>query len=706
MDVKLVDPTKDLDVYDVSTDRDKVLLSLIRKFHAYFTSGLGTKRVVSPDFPQDFKQLHEWTKLNKDAATQLSSVFMQEVVFKSGQKNMSKYVQSHVQVFEEWGIDLNQVIHKAKGAKKKIWRRESKDNLARLAKAKRALYEEVMGDDVVSNIIKSLGMLDLASFENLLASESKSTQAVRRFKKFLNKTPGRGKTSDDLKLLMLVQRSIMSLGSTWGIRGINLISLSFDMCTFDKSDNFLTYEYINNKSGKDSFICLRLHANADLCPLRHLAELTAFTSVVRPDLPIDSPFLHFYGGTPKNKRTETQNLSVNLTKTLLKNSGVDTAVFEGFDQTIHFLRYLVRNKLQSQGVSTDSVASFQSWSLPGSIMEMNYTDSKTRAIHNPAALAAVGRSKGEPHDPIYDFLDRVPSGLLDQLASNIPPLLKQIFIVSLASGHTSSTLAGYFSNVTGHQEFKGFKLKVRAHANNKAKQHQKQGLNSVPGLKNALKEFEIANATKDAALQESHNKNIALAAEIERLKAQLLSTQGATSDTDEDTSSVNSSDSLGLKRLRSDDAPHPGLAPTVTKRVKHDWSLDDVRESLGRIRTVKNNSVEYLDKVRREFDQTLCPAIDAVKSTGLSRAEFGIATNNKDGKQLIHVLILGAILKRASNDNLIRHKRDVNSKRLHDNPKSKEICWPKFAKQQAGAYNVDISSWGNFKSSIELKIKI
>ena len=695
MDVKLVDLRTTIDVYKVSKPREKRLLSLIRKFHTYFTSGQGTNSVVPPDFPKDFQQLHAWTKQNKDAATQLLSVYIQDVVFKCGHKDILRYVRSHKQVFKKWGITLPQVIHDAIEIKKDIWLLESKENSDNYTKKKRAVYDAVTSDDIIVKIIKRLGQLDLTWFEGLLASESTSSQAGKRFSMFLNKT-SRGKTSDDLRILMLVQRSLMSLGGTWGIRGINLVPLSFNMCTFDR-DNFLTYSFID-KSGKDSYTCLRLHANADVCPLRHLSELTAFTSVVSPDLPIDSPFLHFYGGVIKNKREETQNLSVALSKTLFKNGGVDPAVFDGFTRMFHFNRYMVCNKLQSQGVSTDNVASYQVWKLHGSIMEMNYTDTKTRAMHNPAALAAVGRSKGEPHDPIYDFLDRVPSGLIDQLASNIPNLLKKIFIVSLASGHTSPPLADYFPAVTCHQEFKSFKLKVRAYVNNKVKQHQKHALNSISGLKTALKDFEMANATKDAALKESQK-------EVEQLKAQLRRlTQDATSDTDDDASSVNSGGTLELKRTRSGGALHPGFSPSVTKRAKKDWTPDDIRDSLERIRCVKNNSVEYLDKVRHEFSETLYPAIDVLKRTGLSRAEFCIPTNTKEGKQLMHILILGAMLKKTPNDQLISHKRDVNSKRLQDNPRSREICWPKFAKEHTEAYNLDISSWENFKSSIGLKI--
>ena len=264
MDVQIVDPTQNLDVYNVSGDRDVRLLSMVRKFHAYFYSGAGSKSGVPQDFPWDFEMLYEWTKRNKDAATQLASVYVQEVIFKSDRKDMSKYVSSHVQVLNKWGIKLHEdILTSIKTKNKEVWLPASK-NESKYTRAKRALYQAV-GDNIIPNIIKSLGELDLQWFRDLLASESTETQAGKRFKKFRNNKPKRGKTPADLKLLMLVQRSIVSLGATWGIRGINLISLNLNKCTFDDRDNTLTYEF-RDKSKPLAFICLKLHANAEVCP--------------------------------------------------------------------------------------------------------------------------------------------------------------------------------------------------------------------------------------------------------------------------------------------------------------------------------------------------------------------------------------------------------------------------------------------------------
>jgi hypothetical protein len=280
--VKLVDQSENMNRYEVTTDRQKRLLALMKGFFKYISKDV-------PDTP--FESFHGWIQQHKEQANQLASVYIQEVVIKQQQIEMQKYVASHIQVFKEWGIDQidTRVMRTSEHLNKTEWLPRFKQSKDEYASIKRNVKGAVRDNDMIQNSVRDLGELDVDWFKSVLTIASHHDT---RPKKFLNGSQKRGKTPDEVRLLMLAQRSMMSLSSTWGIRGKETIPFNFNNAAFE--NNTMVYEYIDKRL-KKCWIRLELNADASLCAMRHLAELVFFTHRVRNEND-DRPFLLFYGG--------------------------------------------------------------------------------------------------------------------------------------------------------------------------------------------------------------------------------------------------------------------------------------------------------------------------------------------------------------------------------------------------------------------------
>lgn len=134
---------------------------------------------------------------------------------------------------------------------------------------KRSVKGAVRDNDMIQKSVRDLGELDLDWFKSVLTIASHHDT---RPKKFLNGSQKRGKTPYEVILLVLAQRSMLSMSSTcqWGIRGKEIIPFNFNNATFDY--NAMIYEYIDKRL-KKRWIRLELNANASVCALIHLAGL-------------------------------------------------------------------------------------------------------------------------------------------------------------------------------------------------------------------------------------------------------------------------------------------------------------------------------------------------------------------------------------------------------------------------------------------------
>ena len=290
-------------------------------------------------------------------------------------------------------------------------------------------------------------------------------------------------------------------------------------------------------------------------------------------------------------------------------------------------------------------------------------------MNNPCALAIVGRVNGKPHDPVYDFLDKVPTELLELVSSNdsIPHFLQKVFIISLASGLSSDAFQQYFPEITTHQVFKTFSSQIQSYSRHMRKIDHKKQCNSIVGLKRSRDELQMDYAAKDA---ECHAKDV----EIERLK-NLLERRN------------DDSDSMCTDSFASE----PEIEPT--KRVKLDWRVDDLRTALLRIK--KEQKTSPLDAIEEEFERTILPAMKALPGKSL-----GLPKNSAEGKQLEYVCIVGAMLKRMSKDKLIQLKEVFDRKKKEVNPKSKVSAWSAFALSHQYEYKIHTSSKTDYLNSL------
>ena len=359
-EVPLVDQSENMNRYKVTTDRQRRLLAMMKGFFKY---------IDVPDIVP-FESFHGWIQQHREEANHLASVYLQEIVFKKQQVEMQKYVASHIQVFKEWGIDQidTRVMLTSEHLNKTEWLPRFKQSKDEYASMKRSVKGAVRDNDMIQKSVRDLGELDVDWFKSVLTIASHHDT---RPKKFLNGSQKRGKTPDEVRLLMLAQRSMMSLSSTWGIRGKETIPFNFNNAAFE--NNTMVYEYID-KRRKKCWIRLELNADASVCAMRHLAELVFFTHRVRNEND-DRPFLLFYGGNLENQRKETQGLSCQLIRALYKQYGLDELT--SLKHPVHFFRYFVKNQLEQVakkklGVDYIDIAQYQGWDLPLGAMGTHY----------------------------------------------------------------------------------------------------------------------------------------------------------------------------------------------------------------------------------------------------------------------------------------------------------------------------------------------
>jgi hypothetical protein len=234
----------------------------------------------------------------------------------------------------------------------------------------------------------------------------------------------------------------------------------------------------------------------------------------------------------------------------------------------------------------------------------------------------------------------------------VPDLLRRVFLVSMASGITSSEFQNYFPNIVRHSTFTQFASQVCAYTKRMRNVHRRQDENSLQGVKRRLSELEMECAGKDA--------------ECERLRCE-------------------------LKRLRKRES---GSVETP----KLDWRVDDIKMALNRINNVKRKqSSEYLDAVQQEFDCNIWPAMKVLSRGG----SLGLPQNTAKGKKLVSIAILACIMKNhCSKDMLVQEKANYDNERRLKNPKSKSIYWNMYALNVLkGAYDISISSLDAFKRS-------
>jgi len=78
------------------------------------------------------------------------------------------------------------------------------------------------------------------------------------------------------------------------------------------------------------------------------------------------------------------------------------------------------------------------------------------------------------------------------------------------------------------------------------------------------------------------------------------------------------------------------------------WTTDHTKVSLARIFGMDKKSTVFVLAVVKEFDETLLPAIQV-----LSRDDgFGLPKRSTEGKQLLDVIVLGALFKELGLDGL------------------------------------------------------
>jgi len=249
------DETKLVDRYATSTTREVRLLALVEKLHTYIHGQL-----VDNQCPLQFIRFFAWIKPNQLVVDQLASKYFDQVVIERSKKAIYKDCKDHLQVFKTWGIVLDpKIATNVEHRQKTIWRLETKQNKQSSDSLKRSINERLIGKDIIRNCVDKLGELDVNWFRNCCAntsigggggSSSSSLQnaTCRHLTRFTNTTAGRGKSDDQLLLMMLMVRAVVSYDSKTGICSSNFVAFNLAKSTFT-ADNSMVFEYTNGKTG-------------------------------------------------------------------------------------------------------------------------------------------------------------------------------------------------------------------------------------------------------------------------------------------------------------------------------------------------------------------------------------------------------------------------------------------------------------------------
>ena len=287
-----------------------------------------------------------------------------------------------------------------------------------------------------------------------------------------------------------------------------------------------------------------------------------------------------------------------------------------------------------------------------------YTDHKARAINNSASFAISSRGvDGQtPAAPMYDYLDRVPEQLL---LPSMPELLAKALVLSLASGVSSPALVSCFPTITQHDSFAPFSKDLKVYVARKSKRAERDADQSNVGLKRRNRELQMENAQLRGAL----------------MPAPPVTSVGPV-DNDSGAASVVSSEEF------------PPAKRFCASAV---WTTDHLKASLARLQGLDKKSEEFVLAVVKEFDETLLPVMQV-----LSRDDgFGLPKRTTEGKQLLDVIVLGALFKKLGLDGLLAAKAKADA----DMQRGSIQRWTGFANKQRQAHGIDTSKLSLFIKS-------
>jgi len=345
-------------------------------------------------------------------------------------------------------------------------------------------------------------------------------------------------------------------------------------------------------------------------------------------------------------------------RVLFAHFGLDWSTAD-VSKPLHLFRYYVRDQLEAQRVRNADISNFQNWDRVGGVQDTYYTDHKARAINNPASFAIGGRGvEGKtPAAPMYDYLDRVPEQLL---LPSMPELLAKVLVLSLASGVSSPALVSCFPTITQHDSFAPFSKVLKAYVAKASKRAERDVDQSIFGLKRRIREQDIELAQHRAAA----------------MPAPPLTSVGPDIDSDA-ISVVSNEECRPAKRL---------CASAV-------WTPDHLKASLARLHGLDKKSVEFVQAVVKEFDETLRPAIQV-----LSRDDgIGLAKRSTEGKQLMDVIVVAALFKKLRLDGLFKAKVKADGSLQRGGVQT----WTGFANKHRQAYGIDTSKLSLFVKALQ-----